>query len=91
MNEYLAVLQTLMLLVMVLAGFGAVYHRDLVAAVVLLGVMSMALAVEFYLLAAPDVAIAEAAVGVGLTIAIYVSALRKCGRWEAEGDAEVKL
>ncbi len=91
MNEYLALLQTLMLLVMILAGLGAVYHRDLVAAVVLLGVMSMALAVEFYLLAAPDVAIAEAAEGVGLTIAIYLSALRKCGRWEAESDAEVKL
>lgn len=84
MNEYVEVLQTIVLIVMVLAGYAAVRHRDLVASAVLIGVMSLALAVEFYILSAPDVALAEAAVGVGLTVALYITAVRKCGRWEAE-------
>jgi len=36
------------------------------------------LSLEFYILQAPDVAIAEAGIGAGLTTAIYIIALRGC-------------
>jgi uncharacterized MnhB-related membrane protein len=50
--------------------------RDLIAAVISLAAMSLLLALEFYLLQAPDVAIAEAAVGAAITAAIYILAIR---------------
>ena len=37
---------------------------------------------EFYILQAPDVAIAEAGIGAGLTTAIYIVAIRGTTRWE---------
>ena len=36
------------------------------------------LALEYFMLQAPDVAIAEAAIGAGLSTAIYIIALRAC-------------
>jgi len=44
-------------------------------------VMSLVISLEFYILQAPDVAIAEAAIGAGLSTAIYIIALRACGRF----------
>jgi uncharacterized MnhB-related membrane protein len=38
--------------------------------------LSLLLSIEFYILQAPDVAIAEAAIGAGLSTAIYLFALR---------------
>lgn len=75
-------IQTLALAGIVGAAIAAVKSRDLLASVILLAVMSLLLSLEFYLLQAPDVAIAEAAVGAGLTTAIYVTALGKTKRWE---------
>jgi len=39
-------------------------------------VASLLLSLEFYILHAPDVAIAEAAIGAGLTMAIFIFAIR---------------
>jgi uncharacterized MnhB-related membrane protein len=65
----------------VLFGLGAtaiaaMLFRDLLAAAVCLGAFSLLLALEFYILQAPDVAIAEAGIGAGLTTAIFVIAIR---------------
>jgi len=46
--------------------------------------MSLLLSLEFYILQAPDVAIAEAAIGAGLTTAIYILAIRGTRRMEEE-------
>jgi len=67
------------------AAVMAVRSRDLLAAALYLGAMSLLLSLEFYLLQAPDVAIAEAAIGAGLTTAIYVVAIKRTGRWEDGG------
>jgi uncharacterized MnhB-related membrane protein len=56
--------------------------RDLLYAVVSLAVLSLLLALEFYLLKAPDVAIAEAGIGAAVTAAIFVIALRATKRTE---------
>lgn len=50
--------------------------KDLLSAAIAFGVFSFLLSVEFYLLQAPDVAIAEAGIGAGLTTAIFVIAIR---------------
>jgi uncharacterized MnhB-related membrane protein len=52
--------------------------------VIALAGSSLLLALQFYLLQAPDVAIAEAGVGAALTTAIFVLAIRKTQRKEEE-------
>ena len=54
--------------------------RDLLPAVILLAVLSLLLSLEFFLLSAPDVAIAEASVGAAITTAIFVIAIRATKR-----------
>jgi len=75
-------IHVLMLTGIIAASFFAVRFRDLLAAVISLAIMSLLLSIEFYILQAPDVAITEAAVGAGLSTAVYVIAIKKCGRKE---------
>ena len=65
----------------------ALKAKDLLMSVVYLAAMSLLLSVEFYMLQAPDVAIAEAAVGAGLTTAIYVIAINRTKRVEEDAGA----
>ncbi len=78
-----AVLSVLLAGVLVSAA-AALKSRDLMVSVVLLCAMSLFLAAGFYMLQAPDVAIAEAAIGAGISTAVYVTALRNTGRDENE-------
>jgi uncharacterized MnhB-related membrane protein len=77
--------------VLVLAGLVVsallIFHfRDLLAAVIASALFSFLISLEFYLLQAPDVAIAQAAIGAGITTAIFIMAIRATGRHE-EGSA----
>jgi uncharacterized MnhB-related membrane protein len=56
--------------------------RDLLYSVVSLAVLSLLLASEFYLLKAPDVAIAEAGIGAAVTAAIFIITIRATKRME---------
>jgi len=67
------------ILIVVCALLVAIF-KDLIAAVISLAAMSLLLALEFYLLQAPDVAIAEAGVGATITAAIYILAIRATRR-----------
>ena len=78
------VLQVITLVLVVVGAALAVWLRDLLAAVIALAASSLLLSLEFYLLQAPDVAIAEAGIGAALTTAIYVIAIRKTRRKEEE-------
>jgi len=66
----------------VVAAIFAVYLKDLIAAAIAVAAMSLLLSLEFYILQAPDVAIAEAGVGACLTTAILVIAIRATKRME---------
>ena len=68
----------------VFAALYAVMAKDLVVAVISMSVMSLLVALEFFLLHAPDVAIAEASIGAGLTAAIFMIAIKATGRMEEE-------
>ena len=80
----LAVLQVVILILIVVGSILAVWLKDLLASVIALAGSSLLLALQFYLLQAPDVAIAEAGVGAALTTAIFVLAIRKTQRKEEE-------
>ena len=65
----------------VCAVFVAVF-KDLLYAVVALAVLSLLLAFQFYIMKAPDVAIAEAGIGAAVTTAILIITLKATKRME---------
>ena len=69
------------ILIVIAAAF-AVKFKDLIAAAIAVAAMSLLLSFEFYILQAPDVAIAEAGVGACLTTAILIIAIRATKREE---------
>ena len=71
------------ILIVVAAAF-AVLMKDLIAAAIAVAAMSLLLSLEFYILQAPDVAIAEAGVGACLTTAILVIAIKATKRMEED-------
>ena len=71
--------------ILMLAGAVCVcVFKDLLNAVIAAACVSLLAAVLFYLLQAPDVAMAEASIGAALTTAIFVIAIRKTTRSEEE-------
>ncbi|MDR1874696.1 MAG: DUF4040 domain-containing protein [Synergistaceae bacterium] len=64
------------LLMLLLSAFMALWFRNLLHSIISLGIFSLLLALEFYILRAPDVAIAEAAIGAGLSTTIFIITLR---------------
>jgi len=71
-------------ILIVAASIVAVLLKDMLAAVIAVAAMSLLLSLEFYILQAPDVAIAEAGVGACLTTAIFIIAIKGTKRMEGE-------
>jgi len=76
MNSFVELIHISTLTITIIASFLAVMFNKLLPSVIALSVASLLLSLEFYLLHAPDVAIAEAAIGAGLTVAIFIFAIR---------------
>lgn len=64
-------------LVMITLAFIAVYHKNLKIAIIATGVVGLFASILYLLLAAPDVAMTEAAIGSGLTTIIFFYVLNK--------------
>lgn len=67
-------------IIIVIAAAFAVILKDLIAAAIAVAAMSLLLSLEFFILQAPDVAIAEAGIGACLTTAILIIAIRATKR-----------
>lgn len=67
----LLILGILIGLIVVVMAFIAIYHRDLVVAIIAMGAMGLFASILYLLLAAPDVAMTEAAIGSGLTTILF--------------------
>ncbi|MEN8149667.1 MAG: hydrogenase subunit MbhD domain-containing protein [Planctomycetota bacterium] len=76
------VLDVLVCVLMILAGVTAVLMRNLVAAAVLVGVVSLMVSILFLRMGAPDVAMTEASIGAGLSTVIFLIAVRRTGEEE---------
>jgi len=76
MSSFVEIIHISTLIMMIVASFLAVFFKKLLPSVIALTVASLLLALEFYILHAPDVAIAEASIGAGLTMAIFIFAIR---------------
>ena len=67
------------LIMLVLLALVTLEIKNLLNAVIVLGAFSLVLSLIFYYLHAPDVAIAEAAIGSGFTTIIFLLAIKKRG------------
>jgi uncharacterized MnhB-related membrane protein len=79
-------LALLTVLVMLVAGLAVILLPDLMSALAASSVVSLALSVLFVILRAPDVALAEAAVGAGLSGVLFALTLRRVGLWRGRRD-----
>lgn len=76
----LGVLHVVVPVLLVVCAVFVAKFKDLVYAVLSLAALSLLLSLEFYLLQAPDVAIAEAGIGAAITTAIFVLAIKATRR-----------
>lgn len=75
-------IQNLLLLLLLVMCLIAVELKDLLYAVIVLAGASVLLAVVFYMLQAPDIAITQAAVGAGVATVLYVITISRTRRQE---------
>ena len=76
MNSF-AILNTIIILGMLIAAASLLFIEELLPSIIAMSIMGSFLALEFLLLKAPDVALAEAAVGAILTPIIFIVTLKK--------------
>jgi len=76
------VLHVIIPLAMIVCAVFVAIFKDLLYSVVALAVLSLLLAFQFYIMKAPDVAIAEAGIGAAVTTAILIITLRATKRME---------
>ena len=76
------ILHMIIPIVIVVCAVFVAKFKDLIYAALALAALSLLLALEFYILQAPDVAIAEAGIGAAITVAIIVLAIRSTKRTE---------
>lgn len=75
---------TLIILGVLISACCAVFFKKPLSSVIALGATGAFMALEFIVLHAPDVAIAEAAVGAVLTTVIFIVAVKKTTKKEDE-------
>ena len=80
----LLILHILFLVGAVVCAAAVFWLKDLIAAAIAFAAFSFLLALEFFVLQAPDVAIAEAAIGAGISTVIFVIAIKGTKRQEDE-------
>jgi len=71
-----------LVIAMIIFSVYAAETDDLMYAVVAVMAVTLIVSILFYVLQAPDVAMAEAAIGAGLTTAVFVLAIKKTERYE---------
>lgn len=75
----------LVCLIMIAGAVMAVQVKSLLSAIVTVGIVSLLASVAYVVLAAPDVAMTEAAIGAGLSTVIFLYTLKRVkGRGEED-------
>lgn len=72
----------LLILFLILIAFIVVFTRDLLAAVIIFGAYSLIMAVVWQHLGAPFLALAEVAIGAGITVVLFVVTIYRTAREE---------
>ena len=73
-------------IIMIIAAIMAIYTKNLIGAIIASGVISLLASIIYLLLAAPDVAMTEAAIGSILTTVVFLYAFNRMRKEEVQGD-----
>lgn len=84
MSNGVVIFNALILVGIIASAALAIFAKKILTSVIALGVTGAFVALEFLVLQAPDVAIAEAAVGAVLTTVIFIIAVKKTTKKEDE-------
>jgi uncharacterized MnhB-related membrane protein len=76
------IIVAILILLMIGSATAALIFKDLMSAVIASCIVSLIAALLFYFLQAPDVAMAEAAIGAALVTGIFVIAVKRTKRFE---------
>jgi len=76
------VLVSILVILMLLSAAAAFFFKDLMSAVIAACMVSLIASILFYLLQAPDVAMAEASIGAALVTAVFIIAIKRTKRYE---------
>jgi len=82
------ILNSLVIAGIIISALLAAYFKNLLASIIALGVTGALVALAFLILQAPDVALAEAAVGAVLSTTIFIIALRRINSGRKEEEQE---
>lgn len=83
----MSVMQFIVLFIVLVTWVAAIYvlfAKKIMSAIIVTGAISLIASLLFLMMGAPDVALTEASIGAGLTVAIFVFAMRKIK--QKEGD-----
>ena len=72
--------------VMIVGALTAIYQKNLVSAIIASGVVSLIASIMYLILAAPDVAMTEAAIGSALTTVVFLYAVNKIKKDKNEDE-----
>ncbi len=72
-------IENLILILLLFCVVMIVFSKKLVTSLIFLGTFSLLLSVSYFIMQAPDVAITEAALGSGLSVIVYMVAIKKTG------------
>lgn len=76
------IILAILVLLMIASAIAALIYKDLMSAVIASCIVSLIAAILFFILQAPDVAMAEAAIGAALVTGIFVIAVKRTQRFE---------
>lgn len=80
--NWIMLIHNFLLIILLVACLIAIELKDLLYSVIILAGASVTLAILFYMLQAPDIAITEAVVNAGVATVLYVVAISKTRREE---------
>ena len=86
--DALTVLNTLVMIGILVSALYAAFSKKLLSSIIALGVTGGFVSLGFILLQAPDVAIAEAAVGAVLSTVLFIIALQKTSKHDEKKEDE---
>jgi uncharacterized MnhB-related membrane protein len=76
------VVRLLLLALLILCALAVGRTRDLLSAAVIFAAYSLVMATVWQQLRAPDIALAEAAIGAGITSLLFIVTIARTGRYE---------
>ena len=82
MSGIILVISFILVVLMIISAVLMVNTPDLLVAIIASAVIDLVLAILFFVLHAPDVAITQASIMAGLTTIIFIVAIKKTERYE---------